>query len=289
MKKTLFLVLLSIMVISCGEPTINGKIMDNFNKPISDLEVSIKGTSLKTNTNSNGEYSINFVPGSDIKINFSKENYLNSEITVNIATKDDFPAETVNTYKIPSEKGVFLVGKEDYINIPKVNVKSERVNFLKNIRMSTDGGFAWTGPCTFEGYNYFAELKENDIPTVKSGEINFANTLEKSMTLVNLRKSNNKFRIAKIYYPTKAKFDRGRSYGYAHYTWESNSSIFKRNMRKELDIYSISFENLQKDNNEQKFALAKRKLDKGYYAFCKTSGSSKKAIETEYVLAFKVE
>lgn len=288
-KKSIFLLLMVVLLISCAEPTIDGKITDNFNQPIPNADVKIEGSSIKTTTNSDGEYSINFIPGNNIKVLFSKQGYMDSEINLNISAKESFPAETVSTYKIPVENGFFIIGENDYINIPKTNVKSKKKKFLRDIRMFNDGGFGWTGPCTFEGYTYFADINEENIPSVNKGDINFVSTFSEKITLVKLRKNNDDYQIAEIHYPTEAKLHRGRGYGYAYYTWNTNSLIFKRNVSKKYYSSSFNFENLLDNNGKGEFSLAEKKLKKGYYAFCKMNSSPKKVIETDFIFAFKVE
>jgi len=284
MKKYLLLVLITMTIVSCGEPTINGKVVDNFEKPVSDFDVAIKGTSLKTKTNSNGEYSIEFVPGNDIKINFTKENYLSSEITVNIATKDDYPAETINTYKVPKSEGIFLVGEKDYIEIPKVNVKSERLSYSKSVRVILSMT-AYNGPTTFKGYNYFAELQEKDLPVFKSGTIKFADTSPLPISLIKLEKAGDKFKISSISYPTEAYHPQ---YGY-HYEWDSKSRMFKKYKRITNNKIKTDYKSFKERNNGKSFGIRTNELTKGYYAFCVVSKNPTKAIETEYVLAFKIE
>lgn len=67
---------------SYGVGTISGVITDDYNSPLSDVQVSVTGTDQKTSTNANGEYVLENVPISKTILTFSKNDYQTMSVTV---------------------------------------------------------------------------------------------------------------------------------------------------------------------------------------------------------------
>ncbi len=279
MKKILLILVSSILLFSCGEPTINGKVIDNFNKPVSDFNVAIKGTSLKTKTNSNGKFSIDFVPGNDIKILFTKKGYTKSEVSVNISTKDDYPLETINTFKVPNTETILFMGENDYVEIPNSKIVSDAISYYETIR----AGNGFDIYASFKGRNYYAKIDDNKIPTFKSGNVKFADTSPLPISLVKLEKSNDKYKILTFSYPTEGYNQDFR------YVFNSNDKTFKKYRKISSNYIKTEYKDLTKINNEKPFGIRPYTLEKGYYAFYINSKNSKNPIEKDYVLAFKIE
>ncbi len=279
--KKLSLIALTILLFSCGEPTINGKLVNNFENPIENAKVEIEGTAFTTQTNSNGEYSINFVPG-DIKLKFSKENVLDTSLVVNIAVKEDFPAQMVKTYEVPQSGEINYFDKNNYINIPKVSVKQKRSNYTK------EKDFAYIrGPftITFEQKSYYAELDDKTIPSFKKGEMLFIDSSENGIGLVKLQKDGNKYNIVTtgepLYY-----YD---NFGKKNITKDSHWGFWGKNNFIRKTSIKTKYQSLNNQNNGKTFGLRPYNLKPGYYAFCiDLKTSIEKPINTEYVLAFQV-
>jgi hypothetical protein len=66
-----------LILTSCGpKARIVGEVRDGFGNPLSDVEVSIPGTALKTTSNRRGEYSITYVPGRFTVMELGSETHL---------------------------------------------------------------------------------------------------------------------------------------------------------------------------------------------------------------------
>ncbi|WP_114490626.1 carboxypeptidase-like regulatory domain-containing protein [Candidatus Ulvibacter alkanivorans] len=191
MKKTRLLALLALplIVASCGEHQIEGKVIDNFGKPVKDMKVAIKGTSLETTTNSNGEYGITFIPGT-IEMEYTDERYMNVYKTYDIATETDYPAKTIETIRFPEsyEANSLLVPKDGkYVSLPKsVQIYGERQesgNYSKHNNLV-----------------YTAIVKEDNLPTFQAGIIHIYFQELKNMTIVKISDTNELFRLGNFYY-----------------------------------------------------------------------------------------
>ncbi|WP_101689960.1 carboxypeptidase-like regulatory domain-containing protein [Dysgonomonas massiliensis] len=115
-KLCLFLSVISLIIFTSCNKTINGKVYDNFGKPIEGVEVAIQGSDYKTTTNKQGQFSIDYTPGNFV-LNFHKEGYRDAIQELSISEKQDYPLEQKELLKLPTEKGSYLFSKEldDYI------------------------------------------------------------------------------------------------------------------------------------------------------------------------------
>ena len=101
-------------LLSCKKAAIQGKVVDPFQNPINNVKVTIMGSTFSDITNSNGEYSIEFAPGADINISFTKKDFANASLKFIISTESRFPAATLVMYPSPSEEGLYYLTKESY-------------------------------------------------------------------------------------------------------------------------------------------------------------------------------
>lgn len=109
--------LLVILCSSCSKQ-IKGKILDNFGNPIEDVAVTISNSQYESQTNSSGEYSIDYAAG-EIILNYYKEGYYRSEDVLYITEKQDYPVKDIRITKIPSESGIYIASDElsDYVKL----------------------------------------------------------------------------------------------------------------------------------------------------------------------------
>ena len=115
----LFSIILLLAVITfsgCSKPEIDGKVVDYYNQPISEVNVSVQGTQFSSSTNANGAYSIGFVPGK-VQLKFVKSGYAEATKTFDIASETSFPAEQMQLMKLPTDKGIWFLGDNDYTAI----------------------------------------------------------------------------------------------------------------------------------------------------------------------------
>lgn len=289
MRNLFILALISGFLSSCGEPTINGKLVDNFDNPIEKAKVEIEGTAFTTETNSDGEYSIEFVPG-EIKLKYSKENYLDTILNVNISTKDDFPAQIVKTLKIPPQGGIYIVGEAGYSDLKELkNIENENSNYTKydTTLWFPFGGIS--GNIDFNRNTYFVSLNDS-IPKLKSGKIQFADTDSKNIMLLKLdKKQESKFLIGSIEYPTQGY----HSYGNVFFSAKGNKSktetFYKYRKKTYSSVNNYSYTRLDKRNKGNTFGLWNVELNSGYYAFVYTTKDPYIPFESEVIKVFSVE
>ena len=109
MKSYYFGALAALLILSgCSKARIEGRVVDMFNKPLAGATASVKGTQYTTTTDSDGEYSLEYVPG-DFEVVVSKAGYTDSTSTFKLATKEEVPVAEVMLYLMPAEKGIFLL------------------------------------------------------------------------------------------------------------------------------------------------------------------------------------
>lgn len=106
--KVLIVVIISMAIISCKGPAIEGFVKDGFGNPIEGVIIKVEGTQFLAKTDKNGEYSIEYVPG-DIKLNISKFGFTDTVFNLKIATETTYPLDTAIIYEFPREKGIWLM------------------------------------------------------------------------------------------------------------------------------------------------------------------------------------
>lgn len=117
MKKNLIISLLfvaaTMMVSSCKKEylvdvngNLNGKVYDQYNKPIEKALIVVEGTSLKDSTDADGSYSIKGISVGDYNVTISKTGYTTSRQTISINEDVD-----VSKKKLSYDVGVVLDGK----------------------------------------------------------------------------------------------------------------------------------------------------------------------------------
>jgi|APSaa5957512622_1039677.scaffolds.fasta_scaffold58670_1 hypothetical protein len=121
---TLILVLTTIVITSCNQTVIEGQVFDGFRKPVKDATIKIEGTRFTSQTDGNGKYSVEYVPG-NIKVLISKTGYTDTTFRVNISAESTFPAKAVTIYEIPKEDKVFFMHDAKYISLTTGSIKSK--------------------------------------------------------------------------------------------------------------------------------------------------------------------
>ena len=94
-------VIFLLLFIGCSKPVIEGQVVDDLGVPVEGVVIKIMNSSLSSKTDSEGKYSVTFVPG-EIKLMFTKSGYVSDSLSLNITEKTKYPAENIILYKIPS-------------------------------------------------------------------------------------------------------------------------------------------------------------------------------------------
>jgi len=125
---TIALLVLVAGFTGCKKAEVAGNVLDNFGKPLSGATVTVDKTTFTTTTDSNGSYSVGYVPGK-VLVSISKPGYLSQNLDLDIATETRYPAQTLTLYKLPAERGIFYYGPSDYISLPQGNMSSSNATF----------------------------------------------------------------------------------------------------------------------------------------------------------------
>ncbi|MGR3320108.1 MAG: carboxypeptidase-like regulatory domain-containing protein [Candidatus Anammoxibacter sp.] len=127
LKICLFTISLSIYLTSfaSGSGFISGKVVDGFGVPLDGVNVEIRGTKYKTATDNEGSYKISYRPGLT-RIFFTKPDYINNVIAVNVSEISDITSRQVILWKYPKEGGMYFIKEKNYILINRNSFGSER-------------------------------------------------------------------------------------------------------------------------------------------------------------------
>lgn len=104
---------------------IKGKVLDGFGVALEGVSVRLKGTETITDTDANGFYKINYRLGA-AEISFVKAGYTNILKTINVTEITNIDLKPVTLWKYPSEGGMYLLKKDDYLLIDKSHLLGER-------------------------------------------------------------------------------------------------------------------------------------------------------------------
>jgi hypothetical protein len=97
----------------CKKAEVAGNVLDNFGRPLPGATVTVDKTTFTTTTDSNGSYSVGYVPGK-VLVTISKPGYLSQNLDLDIATETSYPAQALTLYKLPAGRGIFFYGASDY-------------------------------------------------------------------------------------------------------------------------------------------------------------------------------
>jgi len=115
---TIALLVLVAGFTGCKKAEVAGNVLDNFGKPLPGATVTVDKTTFTTTTDSNGSYSVGYVPGK-VLVSISKPGYLSQNLDLDIATETRYPAQTLTLYKLPAARGIYYYGPSDYIRLPQ--------------------------------------------------------------------------------------------------------------------------------------------------------------------------
>lgn len=94
-------------LVGCSNEEMHGKVLDVFGNPVENASVSVTGTEFKTESDKNGQFSLDYAPGNNIVVTVRKDNYLPSAITRSITKKMDIELSPFVLFN-QCENGLFL-------------------------------------------------------------------------------------------------------------------------------------------------------------------------------------
>lgn len=129
MKKVLriFLLISIVTLFNACDKKMHGTITDNFNKPVENVEISIRNSGYIAQSNRNGEFKIDYSPGR-INLDFQKDGYVPIQNEVELSEKRKHPLGEIKMIRVPDSTGIYVKGNNDFIKIPqrRMSFKEER-------------------------------------------------------------------------------------------------------------------------------------------------------------------
>lgn len=262
MKKIgLYFYIISLILSSCGNPTINGKVVDIFDKPIEGVKISIEGTSLETYSNTSGLYHSDYVPG-PISLIFRKKGFTPENLQLEIAEKMEFPAKDVMMIEIPHD-GLYYINplKKKYESIKKAEYSKDQKIVDSFIQLRKHHNVFLT--------EYKVEIIDSLITVIKEKQPRFIMTENYIKHLDRLTPSgSNTYNILTI----------------RHADLHSH----KKPISFQCDIYRHKVGLERKFIDKTQFYIYTGTFEPGYYAFYR-SGTQGDMIEYNSLQVFKVE
>lgn len=153
--------LISILLFLSCSKQIEGTVVDNFNNPIKDVNVTIRNTDYAAQTNAKGEFSIDYAAG-EFTIEFEAEGYIGRQEVLQITEKQTYPLKQKKLVKMPHQPGIYVGSPElgDYIEL-----KSQS-NIHYNTTQSASNGFF-----TKKSRHYYVENKDS-LTVIKLDSLN---------------------------------------------------------------------------------------------------------------------
>lgn len=127
-KARFHVIIISILLFSCSSG-ISGRIVDNLGNPISKLNVKVSGLNQSVFTDENGQYTIDYIPGS-FKLRFDKEGYVTKTKWLSVSSKESINLENIIVYKLPPEEGLFFSYEGAYLKVPYQKTKVQNNNYI---------------------------------------------------------------------------------------------------------------------------------------------------------------
>ena len=106
MKNTvIFTLLFTLLFSGCKSEKIEGKVKDIHSNPLQGVTVTIEKSKFSSITDKTGSYSVDYAPG-QMRLVFSKPEYIPKYLDLNIQQKTYFPAEDIILHSISDEKAI---------------------------------------------------------------------------------------------------------------------------------------------------------------------------------------
>lgn len=153
---------------SCSNPpVIEGRVLDIWDKPISNSMVKMEGEVEAQHTDSNGNFSFIAKDGS-MRFRAGHENYIHDvEVAVYSSTDTDLPPKvTFNLYPKPEENGFYAIGAESYEQIVGQKIQQLETQ-LQSIKGIKDLGEIQLTQEQANGFVFFSTLRKEQIKQFK--------------------------------------------------------------------------------------------------------------------------
>jgi hypothetical protein len=99
--------------IPAGQGVLTGRVLDNFDRPLAGVRITIIGSTFSTESDAEGRYQIAYVPG-EIRLAFTKSGHDEERRTLTIGAVATYPVEEVSLIRVPPGDCLFRIGSDDY-------------------------------------------------------------------------------------------------------------------------------------------------------------------------------
>lgn len=133
----------ALCVTSCLEKKAElvGKVVDAFHQPLPEVTVTIAGSSFSSTTDSDGTYSIPYVPG-NFSVIYSRSGYTLFQRDLSIATKETYPLDDSVLVRLPSKPGIAFFNDRRFVELKPASISvkqqaSQGFSFNQNLYLSS--------------------------------------------------------------------------------------------------------------------------------------------------------
>lgn len=113
-----------LLAVACGEPArITGRVVDNFGAPVESATVRVQDSAFLTTTNSTGEFSLEYAPGSFTIV--IEGPVVETTRDLNIAQLVPYPLGQVDVVRLPAGAGVHIAGPHAYVTLEPITTRRE--------------------------------------------------------------------------------------------------------------------------------------------------------------------
>lgn len=158
---------IALLAVGCQGPSIEGKVVDPFQKPLRDVAISIEKSAYQATTDSSGGYSLKYAPGV-FTIRYAKPSFTTVRLELTLTEKTLFQAQAAVLYPIPSEAGLYHIGTSDLTAL--VSSQTARINSVGS--MSSEHRYYATGDFSIRldaGSAQFIDTYPKPLALVKYG------------------------------------------------------------------------------------------------------------------------
>lgn len=183
----------SVALVCCAcTAKISGTVEDPFGKPLKEVAVTIENSDFRAATDERGRYEIPYAAGT-FRVKYSAPGYTTAVLPLSLNERSDYPASKVILFPRPAHPGMYLFRDAGLEAITRVEVEEHKTesSFTTRLRYFTKGMGKWAA--------------------VKPGEVSFADTESREITLVKLAPDGLIYDVSFSFMVPSTNFDRGVS------------------------------------------------------------------------------
>jgi len=138
---------LALLVAGCGGPSLEGTVVDPWERKLADATVTIEGVAEEQHTDDSGVFTLKAERGASLNLLAVAEGYIRSSLTVRVPRSEnvDLPQPKIVLYPDPGGPGFYAIGSDGYERLDTQAVHSVGTD------LSSFTGISDTGPTGVPG------------------------------------------------------------------------------------------------------------------------------------------